>query len=66
MRSESVDPRRWWLVMGLVALCVAPLQARQQSDEAPKGRFLKKVYEDNQGTHQYQVCLLYTSPSPRD
>ncbi|GIS58595.1 MAG: hypothetical protein CM1200mP2_08200 [Planctomycetaceae bacterium] len=36
---------------------MAPLQARQQSDEAPKGRFLKKVYEDDQGTHQYQVFL---------
>ena len=52
MRGELLGPRRWWLAMGLLALCVAPLQARQQSDEAPKGRFLKKVYEDDQGTHQ--------------
>ncbi len=57
MRCVRLVSRPWWLALGVIALCVAPLQAQQQSDETPKGRFLKKVYEDDQGTHQYQVFL---------
>lgn len=62
IRGERFLPRSWCLALVVAALwVVAPLpaqqQAEQQAEQAPQGRFLKKVYEDGQGTHRYQVFL---------
>jgi len=48
----------WSVPLVALALCFnSALPAQDAAESEPQGRFLKKVYEDEQGSHKYQVFL---------
>ena len=48
----------WSVPLVALALCfTSPLFAQDATESEPQGRFLKRVYEDDQGSHKYQVFL---------
>lgn len=48
----------WCLpLVAVVVFLVSPLVAQETAEPESKGQFLKKVYEDDQGSHRYQVFL---------
>ena len=49
--------RSGWVLTIVAAVFASPLVAQETSEARPAGQFLKKVFKDEQGSHQYQVFL---------
>ena len=59
-RLQSRGPwngRSGWVLTIVAAVFASPLVAQETSEARPAGQFLKKVFKDEQGSHQYQVFL---------